>query len=306
MGLDGEIKASRGFRHKRKSVATLDGVSSRLLTTMAIVRATAEDDRDYISYIEPFATDRLKVWPSRQPVEPEALSQALCEEFGFPSVPMHVSEVLLRRATKREEIIEVDHRLYPNASKLDRVHRTGGTPDGQYTNADTGLIYRARAYDPKTAQFLTTDPLNTQTHAPYTYTGDNPLNAADPAGRCGTSSVEAVLESVNPVSEENCIYQGTKAIVEAIGADASTISQATGVAAALLAPFAPPLAVALGAVSAATGAYAAGQEAGQGDTVGAAINALGGMLGGRCRRGASYRRPRCLVGRGRRSWCSSE
>ncbi len=44
--LDGEIKASRGFRRKRKSVARLDGVSSRLLTTMAIVRATAEDDRE--------------------------------------------------------------------------------------------------------------------------------------------------------------------------------------------------------------------------------------------------------------------
>ncbi len=40
--LDGEIKASRGFRRKRNSVARLDGVSSRLLTTMAIVRATAQ------------------------------------------------------------------------------------------------------------------------------------------------------------------------------------------------------------------------------------------------------------------------
>ncbi len=119
--LEGEIRASRGFRRKRESVARLDGVSSRLLTTMAIVRATAEDDRDYISYIEPFATDRLKVWPSSQPVEPEALSLALCKEFGFPSVPMHVSEVLLRRAIGREEIIEVENEQYPNASKLDCV-----------------------------------------------------------------------------------------------------------------------------------------------------------------------------------------
>src|ERR1700689_2933956 len=40
---------------------------------------------------------------------------------------------------------------------------TATTPlgyDGQYTSSDTGLIYlRNRVYDPKTAQFLTVDPL---------------------------------------------------------------------------------------------------------------------------------------------------
>jgi RHS repeat-associated protein len=55
--------------------------------------------------------------------------------------------------------------------------------DAQYTNTDTGLIYmRARVYDPATAQFLTVDPLVGQTHAPYYYAGDNPLNEADPTG----------------------------------------------------------------------------------------------------------------------------
>ncbi len=64
---------------------------------------------------------------------------------------------------------------------------TATTPlgyDGQYTNSDTGLIYlRAREYDPKTAQFLSVDPLVWLTRAPYTYAGDNPLNFGDPTGR---------------------------------------------------------------------------------------------------------------------------
>ncbi len=55
--------------------------------------------------------------------------------------------------------------------------------DGQYTNADTGLIYlRTRVYDPATAQFVTVDPLVVFTRAPYTYGYDNPLNFVDPTG----------------------------------------------------------------------------------------------------------------------------
>jgi RHS repeat-associated protein len=55
--------------------------------------------------------------------------------------------------------------------------------DGQYTDADTGLIYlRARAYDPATAQFLSVDPIEAITRAPYNYTRDNPLNFTDQFG----------------------------------------------------------------------------------------------------------------------------
>jgi RHS repeat-associated protein len=55
--------------------------------------------------------------------------------------------------------------------------------DGQYTSADTGLIYmRARTYDPATAQFLTQDPLEAITGEPYSYAGDNPPNHSDPTG----------------------------------------------------------------------------------------------------------------------------
>jgi RHS repeat-associated protein len=55
--------------------------------------------------------------------------------------------------------------------------------DGQYTSSDTGLIYlRNRVYDPKTAQFLTVDPLVSISGAPYSYAGDNPLTYGDAVG----------------------------------------------------------------------------------------------------------------------------
>jgi RHS repeat-associated protein len=55
--------------------------------------------------------------------------------------------------------------------------------DGQYTSADTGLIYmRARVYDPATAQFLSTDPLAGVTRTTYNYAGENPLTYNDPTG----------------------------------------------------------------------------------------------------------------------------
>jgi RHS repeat-associated protein len=55
--------------------------------------------------------------------------------------------------------------------------------DGQYTSADTGLIYlRARVYDPKTAQFLTRDPLEAVTREPYNYAHENPTTWSDPTG----------------------------------------------------------------------------------------------------------------------------
>ena len=55
--------------------------------------------------------------------------------------------------------------------------------DGQYTEADTGLIYlRARYYDPTTAQFLEVDPEVESTGEPYGYAADSPLRGSDPTG----------------------------------------------------------------------------------------------------------------------------
>ena len=54
---------------------------------------------------------------------------------------------------------------------------------GAYADSDTGLIYLIhRYYDPATGQFLSVDPLVTQTGEPYGYAGDNPTNGDDPMG----------------------------------------------------------------------------------------------------------------------------
>jgi hypothetical protein len=71
--------------------------SGRLLTTMAIVRAIADDGGDYLSCIEPFVDDCLKVWPGNAPVTPELLSRALCDAFEFPAVPIHLDFRSFRR-----------------------------------------------------------------------------------------------------------------------------------------------------------------------------------------------------------------
>jgi RHS repeat-associated protein len=55
--------------------------------------------------------------------------------------------------------------------------------DGQYRSEDTGLIYlRARIYDPATAQFMSVDPLVSETGEPYDYVADSPVNHGDPSG----------------------------------------------------------------------------------------------------------------------------
>ncbi len=75
--------------------------------------------------------------------------------------------------------------------------------DGQYTSSDTGLIYlRNRVYDPTTAQFLSVDPLEIVTRAPYTYASDNPLNVGDPSGLCnGNPFSESFWTKGNCISE---------------------------------------------------------------------------------------------------------
>jgi RHS repeat-associated protein len=96
--------------------------------------------------------------------------------------------------------------------------------DGQYTDADTGLQYlRARYYDPATAQFLSSDPLNAvlgpdplsgSVGPPYAFVNDNPLNMTDPSGLCGISSLGDLGDCVNPTSEGNLAYQGAHAVYE--------------------------------------------------------------------------------------------
>jgi RHS repeat-associated protein len=69
--------------------------------------------------------------------------------------------------------------------------------NSQYTSADTGLIYlRARIYDPSTEQFLSNDPAEPITRAPYTYANDNPLSLSDPSGLSVLGTLESAGETL--------------------------------------------------------------------------------------------------------------
>ena len=111
---------------------------------------------------------------------------------------------------------------------------TATTPlgfDGQYTSADTGLIYlRARVYDPTTAQFMTIDPLETLTREPYSYAANNPLNASDPTG---LDFLEEAAESIAGWGDA-LTFGGTKWVREELGINninaCSTAYQAGGYA----------------------------------------------------------------------------
>ncbi len=78
--------------------------------------------------------------------------------------------------------------------------------DGQYTNTDTSLIYlRAREYDPAIDQFITADPIEGLTLAPYYYVNDNPLNYNDPSGLIfgisGTPSTSEIASTAESAVE---------------------------------------------------------------------------------------------------------
>jgi len=83
-------------------------------------------------------------------------------------------------------------------------HVGSSTPlqwQGQYTDAETGLIYlRARYYDSSSGQFITVDPAVTATQSAYTYAAGDPLDRVDPLGLSWWSTAVTVLAVVAVVS----------------------------------------------------------------------------------------------------------
>jgi hypothetical protein len=115
--INGEEIAARRITRRRTAASPSMG-RSRLLSTMAVVVATADEGMDYLAFFLPFVADRLKTWPVGQPVEPHELSKALCEGWGFPSVPTAVSRLLLQRAEKDALVSSVERKFYVNQEKL--------------------------------------------------------------------------------------------------------------------------------------------------------------------------------------------
>lgn len=85
---------------------------------------------------------------------------------------------------------------------------------GEYTDAETGFQYlRARYYDPGTGQFLTRDPLESQTRSPYAYADGNPANAVDPSG---LSSCGAPRRCI-PIVQNVASFMGVRAALRGLG-----------------------------------------------------------------------------------------
>lgn len=72
------------------------------------------------------------------------------------------------------------------------------------TNVLDPEVVLARYYDPSTGQFLSVDPLVAETGTPYAYTGGDPVNRSDPNG---LSFLGAVVDSLNPFSQNNVLYR---------------------------------------------------------------------------------------------------
>jgi RHS repeat-associated protein len=118
---------------------------------------------------------------------------------------------------------------------------TATTPlgyDEQYTSSDTGLIYLGnRVYDPKTAQFLTVDPLVSISGAPYSYAGDNPLTYGDSLGLLWTSLADGAdgadaacgaTIDVPGLDIGTCGAAGNATGVAAVGAAIGVVSAVAG------------------------------------------------------------------------------
>ncbi|HTA05912.1 MAG TPA: RHS repeat-associated core domain-containing protein [Solirubrobacteraceae bacterium] len=96
--------------------------------------------------------------------------------------------------------------------------------DGQYTSADTGLVYlRARVYDASTGQFLSRDPLERLTRAPYSYASNDPANRSDPSGQevalpiggAGGEAAGGATLCADPVTAAACVAAGGYVAVNA-------------------------------------------------------------------------------------------
>jgi hypothetical protein len=113
---DGEITVRRITRQARPAGG--EPVRSSLLGATAVVLASADEGRDYLGHFAPFVIDELKRWPVGHAVEPHHLSAALCEGWGFPSVPSAVALVLLQRAGTEGIVNAVERQFFPNHEAL--------------------------------------------------------------------------------------------------------------------------------------------------------------------------------------------
>jgi hypothetical protein len=99
-----------------------DPAGANLLTTMAILLANYDSDRDYLSNLEPFVADRLKQWPAETPVAPKALCSALTAAYNLPRIPINTVTQLRDRAHRSGYLRrDASRRFFPNLRTLAEV-----------------------------------------------------------------------------------------------------------------------------------------------------------------------------------------
>jgi len=137
----------------------------------------------------------------------------------------------------------------------------------------------ARCYDPQTATFLTTDPLEELTGTPYSYANDNPLNIEDPSGLCWFC-----LKRVESIGSGVALAAGAVAVASALVLTAP-VSLPVGLAAAAVGSAALGTSALAGGIAAVASCTAAirGSGTARGCAVGVAAAGLsavgGGLLG---------------------------
>jgi len=139
----------------------------------------------------------------------------------------------------------------------------------------------ARYYDPSTAQFLTRDPIENLTGAPYSYANDDPLDQIDPLGLCGHWYDVACQIGSAATDVGSAVSSGAQWVAdhptETAGLVLGAAAAATGVGAVI--EGATVVGLGLSAVSVGAGATAAGLDANkcfQGETVACVGFGLGG------------------------------
>lgn len=96
-------------------------MSNSLLSTMAILLANYDAERDYFSNFEPFVLDCLREWPERRPVKPMELRTEIAGRFSLPDIPINTVTMLRERAARGGYLRRRGQEFYPLLSKLQNV-----------------------------------------------------------------------------------------------------------------------------------------------------------------------------------------
>jgi len=97
-----------------------------LLTTMAIMKANYDVNRDLLANFEPFALDCVKHWAVGESVKPERLREYLCRRFALPEIPINTAQDLRDRLCRDGYLVVREERggrrtYEPHAERLREV-----------------------------------------------------------------------------------------------------------------------------------------------------------------------------------------